>query len=1361
MTTPTTPGSVASLDTMAAALTPRYDRGLERLRLGWGATTAGTTAVAAYDFGGYSARHGRLPDRPAYLLVPHAPATTDGVARVWYRREAGAGEESVTLDVPAGWAAGRPLAVPLPGAAAAVTPELRITRVALPGGDSGAWTVVALLGTLARLLWVIGAAHEEVRAQALDVAAQADAATARAAGLDLLGSDLGVVRFPPRSHSWDEHTIALWHLDDRRAAGASDVVTVADEGSRYGGPGHPGTNGPAPAPLATPGRPGRFGGAFGFGGGRQVTVPHHAALDLAAGASCTVEALVAPTRGGDGGVALAKAAPSAAGAGWSLSVGAFLGVAGNCRFAIGDGTRTAVLHGDRDLRDGRFHHVAATVDGAATPPVVRLYLDGLEVAAAVAPTGPVATAGPLLFGTGREVGGAAAAPRPYDGLLDEVRISAVARSDFTPVLGEGDAEYRRRLEVFQRWRLPTPGGIAAALNELVGPIGGEPEPIVVQERVAATPSGTATVRVLPDRLLVGQSLTAEGDPRATEAEAAGADDEGSDPAWLLPCPDAPGLAFADAAARLMHPAAREALTALLAGLGGGGVLTVRSAADPVSSSPVVAAGRRLVLSHAPLRPEDLAVAAHLAGFARVAHAVDGTVHATVAPGAVLRITLPGWSPAVESTPEVTEGGTLPLRVEPSPAALTGGEVRWSVVRPGAGTARLDITPGVTPDALLRADTAGEVVVQVEITRRHLTARGARRIRIGLADTSLAAGQRIDAQGRRAAAASVPGPPGAELPDSLLVNRDDDLDGAAPGAPAVGYASLAARRMHPEAARFLDRLLRELTPAPGALRVERALAPGSALAAAGRVLELTHTTLPAAALAARAFAAGCPFLEVTAVSRVRVVVGDGEAVTVLAPDRITAGRSDEPGAYAPVGLAPRAEGVAVRVSPDGAHAYVADRAGSRILRFALAARSPGGPPLPVFDRSAAVAPLPEALAVTAGHVLALHPRAEQLSVWTRDLAPVAVVGGVRNAVGLAVAGGRVFVAGNGGELTAHDPGTGAVVAGPLPLPGAPVAVAATADGTALVVALLGDTVVRVDAATLVLTHGPVATGAGVTDLAGAGAEVYVACAEDAPGATGTLRVHRAADLVPVTVVAGFAPGHRPRRVAAAADGSRVFVATSGEGTTAGQAEVRIVDAAARVLLGPALRPGGDALALTVTPSAASYAPSLAVLAPVSGTLQTADLGPLAATPPRDPFTAGAARLGAGGGEEISWSLVTLGRAAAELGSFDAPSSSVRGLRPGTVLVRAQYLPADGARPYQFAVRLNPALEARADVRLRKDQYDLVMNALVRFCPIGVEVRTDRLRTRVVELATPDDLVPGYTFPVFRRRGPVRDPRTGDA
>jgi hypothetical protein len=66
-----------------------------------------------------------------------------------------------------------------------------------------------------------------------------------------------------------------------------------------------------------------------------------------------------------------------------------------------------------------------------------------------------------------------------------------------------------------------------------------------------------------------------------------------------------------------------------------------------------------------------------------------------------------------------------------------------------------------------------------------------------------------------------------------------------------------------------------------------------------------------------------------------------------------------------------------------------------------------------------------------------------------------------------------------------------------------------------------------------------------------------------------------------------------------------------------------------------------------------------------------------------------------------------------------------------------------------------------VTLSKDQYDLVMNVLNWFHPIGVEVRTDRLRAHVVELGAADaDLFPGYTFPSYRNPGlPLPGPTQG--
>ena len=87
--------------------------------------------------------------------------------------------------------------------------------------------------------------------------------------------------------------------------------------------------------------------------------------------------------------------------------------------------------------------------------------------------------------------------------------------------------------------------------------------------------------------------------------------------------------------------------------------------------------------------------------------------------------------------------------------------------------------------------------------------------------------------------------------------------------------------------------------------------------------------------------------------------------------------------------------------------------------------------------------------------------------------------------------------------------------------------------------------------------------------------------------------------------------------------------------------------------------------------------------------------------------------------------------------------------------------DHLLPYQFEVRLAPSLDADPSVTLSKDQYDLVMNLLNWFHPVGVEVRTDRLRPHVIELGTTvADLVPGYTFPAFRSPGlPAPGPTQG--
>jgi hypothetical protein len=80
----------------------------------------------------------------------------------------------------------------------------------------------------------------------------------------------------------------------------------------------------------------------------------------------------------------------------------------------------------------------------------------------------------------------------------------------------------------------------------------------------------------------------------------------------------------------------------------------------------------------------------------------------------------------------------------------------------------------------------------------------------------------------------------------------------------------------------------------------------------------------------------------------------------------------------------------------------------------------------------------------------------------------------------------------------------------------------------------------------------------------------------------------------------------------------------------------------------------------------------------------------------------------------------------------------------------YVQADPSRaaPYTFEIRLKPALDVPGTF-IPKDQYDIIMNALDAFHPIGVEVRTNNIRKHVSEIEQdPTKAFPAYSFPNFR-------------
>jgi len=57
-------------------------------------------------------------------------------------------------------------------------------------------------------------------------------------------------------------------------------------------------------------------------------------------------------------------------------------------------------------------------------------------------------------------------------------------------------------------------------------------------------------------------------------------------------------------------------------------------------------------------------------------------------------------------------------------------------------------------------------------------------------------------------------------------------------------------------------------------------------------------------------------------------------------------------------------------------------------------------------------------------------------------------------------------------------------------------------------------------------------------------------------------------------------------------------------------------------------------------------------------------------------------------------------------------------------------------------------------IRKEQYDLIMNILNAFHPLGVDVTTDAIRKYVIEVrGLRTNIIPDYTYPTFRLRGPL--------
>lgn len=412
--------------------------------------------------------------------------------------------------------------------------------------------------------------------------------------------------------------------------------------------------------------------------------------------------------------------------------------------------------------------------------------------------------------------------------------------------GESDEAYRRRVALARRWTLPTPAGLAAALNAAVGPIGGHTAPLVVDDTNGALRRGLLALRVVPVELLPGQSIDAEG--RTGSGPALPLPEGYFDPYFLVavdttrldvaPPPDVtlpagtprpdPGRVQPSVAAALVR------LAGLLTGRA-----RVISGFDPTAGD-ARATGRAVLLTHPTTPSGRLAALAHRAGFDVVTHRTDGRVYAECAPGELLTVNA--------GTGTVTEGQQLALTVAPAPPP--GARVRWYVVRCGAGRGEIGGT-GEGAAAVFTGQAPGRVVVTAELRFGPHTLTASRELTVH--PLPLADGTAIGADGTRDPAAP---PPGTPL-DPVFFARHDD--------PAhVEYGTDPNRHlMRHEVAVRLRALVVLLGGTTGKLVVQSAFEPtGTALAKEGRALRLTHPGVAPGALAVLAHRAGFTYVRVS-------------------------------------------------------------------------------------------------------------------------------------------------------------------------------------------------------------------------------------------------------------------------------------------------------------------------------------------------------------------------------------------------------------------------------------------------------------------------------------------------------------------
>ncbi len=614
---------------------------------------------------------------------------------------------------------------------------------------------------------------------------------------------------------------------------------------------------------------------------------------------------------------------------------------------------------------------------------------------------------------------------------------------------------------------------------------------------------------------------------------------------------------------------------------------------------------------------------------------------------------------------------------------------------------------------LTATAPGTLNVKVEVLRRQniateSIATGTMAFRIGPLD--LADGASIGDDGTQGVSEAVAGEPDDFFNPTYLVTHAD--------ARATYGNDVNNRRVQPSVAQRLNQFLALLAAngIAGPLTIVQAYVPNaSGLPGQGRAITLSHPTLAAGTLGVLAHAAGFSYV-LRQGNQILARQSPGELVTVTGPQEVFEGAS------ASLAALPRAAPLGIAV---GANAIYTANSGTDTL-------SEIDPATGLVKRTIKVGWGPGAVALSPDGKRLYTADSQGNTVTAVDVATGNIAGLLavrRNPVALAhhpMTQRLYVICKDDSSLQEIDTNALSVLNTlSLPVSSLPTGLAITPDGAAIWVALSGVNQISV------VDTSPLAV---VGSVPLTQAPLKIAISPDGKKAYATQPANGSIVIIDVAGRTAGSPAHvgpagftsTPHSVAVALDNSALYVTD----TTVNNERVHL------------LKPdGSEIVSVRVREDPQDVAVSADHAYVVNhGSDEVSVIG-----------------LGSGLGEALTWVLRLGAATRVRLSSTTAPQVILSGDRAGPALVRAVYVLRDNTEPYTFEIRLKPALEALTGpqfVTIRKEQYDLVMNILNAFHPIGVEVMTLPIRERVIEVR--DQLLsafPDYTYPNFRVRGPL--------